>query len=82
MPSSLVFKSQLLLWKKGVQVLFLSKLYLFLINIYLFLALVDALRIFDLHCSMGDLLVAAFKFLVLACGIQFPDQGLNLGSLH
>ena len=32
-------------------------------------------RIFDLHCSMLGLLVAA-------CGIQFSDQKLNLGSLH
>ena len=27
-------------------------------------------------------LVAAHRFLVVACGIYFPEQGLNLGSLH
>ena len=27
-------------------------------------------------------LVAACKFLVVACGIQFPDQESNLGFLH
>ena len=27
-------------------------------------------------------LVVACKLLVAACGIQFPDQGLNLGQLH
>ena len=29
----------------------------------------------SLSCGMQDLLV-------LACGIQLPDQGLNLGPLH
>ena len=29
----------------------------------------------DLSCSMWDLLVVAY-------GIEFPDQGLNLGPLH
>ena len=27
-------------------------------------------------------LLAAHRFLVVACGIYFPEQGLNLGSLH
>ena len=33
------------------------------------------LAMLGLHCSMQDLLVAA-------CGIQFPDQGLNPRPLH
>ena len=44
-----------------------------------------------LSCGMWDLqsplqhagsLVVAHKLLVAACGIQFPDQGLNPGFLH
>ena len=27
-------------------------------------------------------LLVAFELLVAACGIQFPDQGLNLDPLH
>ena len=35
-----------------------------------------------LICSMWDLfLVVAHEFLVTACGIQYPDQGLNPGPL-
>ena len=48
-------------------------------NIYLFIwlhqVLIAACGIFSLHCSIQD-------FLVAACGIQFPDQGLNRGPLH
>ena len=29
-----------------------------------------------------EVLVAACRLLVAACGIQFPDQALNLGPLH
>ena len=29
-----------------------------------------------------EIFVAAFKHLVAACGIQFPDQGLNPGPLY
>ena len=32
--------------------------------------------------SMQDLLIPACELLVAACGIQFPDQELNLGPLH
>ena len=35
--------------------------------------LIVACRVFSLHRSMQDLLLSA-------CGIQFPDQGLNLGQ--
>ena len=33
-------------------------------------------------CGMRDLLVAACRHLVAACGIQFPDQGSKPGPLH
>ena len=36
--------------------------------------------IFIVSCRV--LSVAACKLLVAACGIQFPDQGLNWGPLH
>ena len=41
----------------------------------------------DLRCCVRDLqlrhvLVVVCKPLVGTCGIQFPDQGLNLGALH
>ena len=29
-----------------------------------------------------ELLVVTWRLLVAACGIQFPDEGLNLGRLH
>ena len=32
-------------------------------------------------CGMWDLLTAACELLV-ACGIRFPDEGLNLDPLH
>ena len=32
-------------------------------------------------CGTWDLVVAC-KLLVVACGIQFPDQGWNQGPLH
>lgn len=31
---------------------------------------------------MQDVLVAAYELLVAVCGIEFPDQGSNLGPLH
>jgi len=30
----------------------------------------------------GKIFIAACEFLVVACGILFPEQGPNLGSLH
>ena len=39
-------------------------------------------RIFDLRSGMQGVLVVTCEFLVVACGIQFPDLGLNLGPLH
>ena len=49
--------------------------------------LVLALRIFTLHCSIWDLQTkhgGSFFFFpsVVACGIQFLDQGWNPGTLH
>ena len=41
--------------------------------------LVAVLEIFS--CDMWDLFFLSF-FLVAACGIHFPHQGLNLGPLH
>ena len=38
------------------------------------LKLIIYLVVLGLSCSM--------QTLVVACGIQFPDQGSNLGSLH
>ena len=35
-----------------------------------------------LSSSMQDLSVVTYGLLATACGIQFPDQGLNLGPLH
>ena len=35
-----------------------------------------------LSCSMQNLLVAACRFLVAACGIQFHNWGWNLGPLN
>ena len=48
---------------------------------YSFIWLV-ACRIFNLPCGMWDLLVALCELLVVECGIQFPDRGLNLAPLH
>ena len=42
--------------------------------------LVLALRIFSSLQQQGPLVVSC-KFLVVACGIQFPDQGLNPPAL-
>ena len=58
----------------------------FFFNIYLFIYL----AVPGLSCSTQDLfqlqhvesLVVAHGLLVVACGIQFPDQGWNPGSLH
>ena len=38
----------------------------------------------DLHCGMRDLFFSygMRDLLVVACGIQFPDQGWNLGPPH
>ena len=30
----------------------------------------------------SSVIIVAHGFLVVACGIKFPDQGSNLGSLH
>ena len=39
--------------------------------------------IFDLHCDLHGLLVAAgHEQLAVACGTLFPDQELNPGPLH
>ena len=40
-----------------------------------------ALGIVSLHCDMRDLWLWHLNS-VVACGIEFPDQGLNLGPLH
>ena len=40
-----------------------------------------SLSLFFLVAGYESLLVA-FELLVAACGIQFPDQGLNLDPLH
>ena len=51
-------------------------------------ALSCVMRAFDLHCGMEEFLlrhaeslVTAYRILVAACGIQFPKQGSNPGSL-
>ena len=36
----------------------------------------------DFHCSTLDLLVVAYVVLLVACGIQFPDQEANPGTLN
>ena len=36
----------------------------------------------DFHCSTLDLLVVAYEVLLVACGIQFPDQEANPGTLN
>ena len=54
-------------------------------DIYLFIwlswVLAPAHRIFDLLCSMRGFQLWPVNS-VVACGIQFPDQGLNSGLLH
>ena len=35
-----------------------------------------------LPCGMQDSSVVSRELLVVACGIWFPDKGLNKGSLH
>ena len=35
-----------------------------------------------LNCGLQDLFVTACELLVSACGIYFPEQGLNLVPLH
>ena len=37
--------------------------------------------LFNLTAPDAGSLVVACKFFVVACGIQFPDQGSNLGPL-
>ena len=47
--------------------------------------IITFLFIFWLHrvlVAARGIFVAAFKLLVVACGIQFPDQGSNPGLLH
>ena len=39
-------------------------------------------RIFHLRCDIQDRLVEAVELLVVACGIQSLNQGLNPGPLH
>lgn len=57
-------------------------IFLFFLNIYLAApGLCEALGIFSLHCGIQDLLDPACELLVAAGGIQFPDQGSNLGPL-
>ena len=43
-----------------------------------------SLAVLGLTCSMQDLpsLLQHIRSLAVACGIQFPDQGLNPGPLH
>ena len=43
-----------------------------------------SLAVLGLTCSMQDLpsLLQHVRSLAVACGIQFPDQGLNPGPLH
>ena len=40
------------------------------------------LAVLDLSCSMRDLFSCSMGTLSSACGIQFPDYGLNPGPLH
>ena len=58
-------------------------------NIYIYFLIFIYLALLGLSCGTGELqwqhvgsLVAACELLIAACGIQFPDQGLNLGPLH
>ena len=48
-------------------------------NIYVFIYL---FRLCQVLVVARGIFAAACKLLVAACGIQFPDQGLNLGPLH
>ena len=57
-------------------------IYIYIIFIWLHWVLVAARgNLRSLWQHVGSL-VAAYELLVLACRIQFPDQGLNPSSLH
>ena len=70
-------------WHFSYSFIYFRRSYYFLICIYLFVP--------ALSCSTQGLpyllrhvvsIVVAHELLVAACGIQFPDQGSNLGPLH
>ena len=67
---------------------FILNIYLLFINLFwLRQVLVAAHGIFVtacgiFSCSIQDLLLRYADSLVVACGIQFPDQGSNPGPLH
>ena len=58
---------------------------LFLFNLFIYLTLLGlSYGTLDLQSSLqhAGSLVVACRLLAVACGIQFLDQGLNLGPLH
>ena len=58
---------------------------LFLFKLFIYLTLLGlSYGTLDLQSSLqhAGSLVVACRLLAVACGIQFPDQGLNLGPLH
>ena len=70
---------------KGIQIKKEIKLYLFFIfNNFIYLFGYAGPQLWHVGSSVfaAGCLVAAFKLLVEVCGIQFTDQGSNLGPLH